>query len=291
MKKRVSGLHKRDVLEGYLFLLPWLIGFFLFTLFPFVYSLWLSFSSVTISPTRGIITDFVGIRWYREALTEDATYSLSLLDSVKFVALSTPMVVVCALLLALLLNGKYPGRTFFRAIFFFPVVIISGPVVTQLLDTDAAAVITPENFTVYEFISELPGVLSAPLTYIFENIVLMLWFSGVQVIFFLAGLQKIGQPVREAASIDGASSWQMFWKIYLPYLRPLILINAIYTVVLLSGFSTNAVNAEIENKMHVTGKIYGLSAAMAWIYFLILAAILLLVFLILKPHERRRVRS
>ena len=287
MKKYTSGLKRREALEGYAFLIPWLIGFALFTAFPFFYSLKLSFSEITISPTSGILTDFVGLKWYKEALTEDPTYTLSLLDSLKFVVLSTPMIVVCALLLALLLNGKYLGRGFFRALFFFPVVIISGPVVSQLIDTDAATVINPQNFAVYTFISELPSILSTPLIYIFENIVLMLWFSGVQVIFFLAGLQKIGQPIREAASIDGASKWQMFWKIYLPYLKPLVLINAIYTVVLLSGFSTNKVNEEIETKMHITGKTYGYSSAMAWMYFLVLAILLFLIFLILKPHERR----
>lgn len=287
LNKYSSGLKRREAIEGYLFLLPWLIGFALFTVFPFFFSLKLSFSEVAISPTEGIKTDFIGFKWYKEALTSDPTYTLSLLDSLKFIVLSTPMIVVCALLLAILLNGSYRGRTFFRALFFFPVVIISGPVVTQLLDTDAAAVINPQNFAVYTFISELPGFLSTPLIYIFENIVLMLWFSGVQVIFFLAGLQKIGLPIREAASIDGASKWQMFWKIYLPYLKPLILINSLYTVVLLSGFSTNKVNGEIETKMHITGKTYGYSSAMAWMYFMILAVILLLVFLVLKPHERR----
>lgn len=287
-KKGISGLRKREIINGYLLLLPWLIGFFAFTLFPFVYSLWLSFSEVTISPTNGIMTEFVGLRWYKEALTVDPSYTISLLDSLKFVILSTPMIVVCALILAMLLNGKYPGRTFFRVLFFFPVVIISGPVVSQLLDTNAAAVIHPENYAVYTFVSSLPGILSAPLIYIFENLVMMLWFSGVQIIFFLAALQKIDQPVKEAAAIDGATSWQMFWKIYLPYLRPIALINAIYTVILLSGFSTNKVNLEIEDKMHVTGKTYGYSAAMAWIYFLILAVVLLVVFLVLKPRERRK---
>lgn len=287
-KKGISGLKKKEIREGYLLLMPWLIGFFTFTLFPFIYSLWLSFSKVTISPDNGIVTEFNGLNWYKEALTVDPSYTLSLLDSLKFVVLSTPMVVVCALILAVLLNGDYPGRTFFRVLFFFPVVIISGPVVSQLLDTNAATVIHPENYTVYTFISQLPTVLSAPLIYIFENLVMMLWFSGVQIIFFLAALQKIDRPMKEAATIDGATSWQMFWKIYLPYLKPIALLNAIYTVILLSGFSTNKVNLEIENKMHVTGKTYGYSAAMAWIYFLILAVVLLVIFLVLKPREGRR---
>lgn len=277
-------LRAQNAREGYLFLLPWLAGLFLFTLFPFLYSIFLSFSEVQMSPT-GIKTRFVGVQWYVEAFTLDTTFPLALLDSLKFVLLSTPMIVVVALLLALLLNGRFRGRGFFRAVFFFPVLIISGPVIQELLDTQAAAVIRPEEFLIYDFVESLPGVLSAPLLYIFDNIVLIMWFSGVQVVLFLAGLQKIGYPIREAAAIDGASAWQMFWKIYLPFLRPLILLNTVYTLVQLSAFSTNEVNQEIVNKMTLVGKTYGYSSALAWIYFAIMLVVLGVVFLLLRERK------
>ncbi len=192
-KNHQLSLHQRNALEGYLFLAPWLVGLALFTLFPVVYSVILSMSDVQMDPT-GIKTRFVGLQWYREAFTLDTTFPVSLLDTMKFVLLSTPMIVVSALLLALLLNGKFRGRSVFRGVFFLPVVIISGPVIQELLTTRAAAVIHPESFIIYDFIASLPVVLSAPLLYIFDNIVLILWFSGVQVVLFLAGLQKIGQP-------------------------------------------------------------------------------------------------
>jgi ABC-type sugar transport system permease subunit len=278
----------REIRNGYLFFAPWLIGFFTFTIFPFFYSVFLSFSDVTISPTEGIKSRFIGLKWYIEALTVDPTYTISLLDTLRFIVLSTPMIVVAALLLALLLSGEYKGRTIYRAIFFFPVIIISGPVVAELLTTDAAAVIQPEKYMIYEFIRSLPGVFSAPILYIFDHIVLILWFSGVQVILFLAGIQKIGLPVREAASIDGASGWQIFWKIYLPFLKPLILLNTIYTIVLLSGFSSNAVNVEILSKMKLTGKVYGYSSALSWIYFVILAGLLGISSLLLRPRKGKR---
>ncbi|MDD2362523.1 MAG: sugar ABC transporter permease [Oscillospiraceae bacterium] len=288
-KNKTAGMRIREIRNGYLFFAPWLIGFFAFTLFPFLYSVYLSFSDVTISPTEGIKSSYVGFKWYIEALTVDPTYTISLFDTLRFIVLSTPMIVVAALLLALLLSGKYKGRTLFRAIFFFPVIIISGPVVAELLNSDAAAVINPENYVIYDFIRSLPEVISAPLLYIFDNIVLILWFSGVQVIMFLAGLQKIGLPIREAASIDGASGWQMFWKIYLPFLKPLILLNTIYTIVLLSGFASNAVNGEIVNKMKLTGRVYGYSSALSWIYFVILAALLGVSFLLLRPGKGKSI--
>lgn len=283
-KKRGLTMRGRNALSGYMFLAPWLVGLVLFTLYPFVYSIILSFSEVQMAPS-GIQTRPVGLRWYKEAFTLDTTFVVSLLDTLKFLLLSTPMIVVIALLLALLLNREVKGRAIFRAIFFFPVIIISGPVISELLDTQAAAVIRPENYLVYSFIETLPGVLSVPLLYIFDNIVLIMWFSGVQVVLFLAGLQKIGKPMQEAASIDGASGWQMFWKIYLPFLRPLILLNTVYTIVQLSAFSSNAVNAEIVNKMTLTGKTYGYSAALAWIYFVILLLLLGAAFLLLRSRE------
>ena len=286
--RAAKTLRAQNALEGYLFLLPWLLGLFAFTLFPFVYSVCLSFSEVQMAPT-GIKTRPVGLQWYVEAFTQDTTFVLSLLDTMQFVLLSTPMIVVVALLLALLLNGKFRGRGFFRGVFFFPVIIISGPVIQELLSTNAAAVIRPENYLIYDFIDSLPAVLSVPLLYIFDNIVLIMWFSGVQVVLFLAGLQKVGQPIREAASMDGASAWQMFWKIYLPFLRPLILINTIYTLVQLSGFSSNEVNQEIVNKMTLVGKTYGYSSALSWIYFLIMLAVLGAAFLILR--EKKEVRG
>ena len=285
MKKRFFNMKFKDSTTGYLFLMPWLIGLFLFTLYPVAQSFIFSLSNVTISPTTGIGTELVGFKWYIEAFADDATFTVSLLDTLQFILLSTPMIVVAALLLAVLLNGKFKGRTLYRAIFFFPVIIISGPVISELINTDAAAVIDPQNYFIYDFIESLPGILSGPLIYIFDNIVLILWFSGVQVVMFLAGLQKIDKPTQEAAAIDGASKWQMFWKIYLPYLKPLVLLNTIFTIVVLSGFSSNKVNGEILNKMRLTGKIYSYSSALSWIYFVILAVMLGIAFVLLRPKK------
>lgn len=285
-KKHQLSLRQRGALDGYLFLLPWLAGLTLFTLFPMLYSIYLSMGDIQMAPT-GIKVRFVGIQWYKDAFTLDTSYPISLMNTMKFVLLSTPMIVVAALLLALLLNGKFRGRSFFRAVFFLPVIIISGPVIQELLTTRAAAVIHPEEFLIYDFIASLPGLLSGPLLYIFDNIVLILWFSGVQVVLFLAGLQKIGQPIREAASIDGASPWQMFWKIDLPFLRSLILLNTIYTLVLLSAFSSNDVNQEVLNKMTLVGKTYGYSAALAWIYFGCMLLAIGAAFLLLRERKEK----
>ena len=284
MKKRLT-LNQWDAVSGYLFLLPWLVGFFVFTFYPFFYSIYLSFQDVTLA-SGGIQTTFVGLRWYREAFTDDPTYIISLLDTVKFIAFSTPIIVVMAMILAVLLNNKFFGRLFFRAVFFFSVTIISGPVVNEMLFNNAAQIISPERFTIYRFAADLPSILAVPILYIFDNFVIIMWFSGVQIIIFLAGLQKIGKPLYEAASIDGASGWQVFWKIVLPFLKPVILLNSIYTVVMLSAFSGNEVNNEIVSKLTLTGKVYGYSSALSWIFFAVLAVMLGIVYLLFRKREK-----
>ncbi len=285
--RRGLSIRARESISGYLFLAPWIVGFLAFTLYPFAYSIFLSMHQVSQDPTKKTTPVFVGLQWYKEALTVDTTFTIDLMDTMRFVLLSTPLVVVVALMLALLLNRQFRGRTFFRAVFFFPVIIISGPVVSKLLESDAAAVVTPENYLIYDFLMTLPDVLSGPVMYIFENITLILWFSGVQIILFLASLLKIGQPLREAASIDGASGWQMLWKIYLPFLRPMILLNTVYTIVLLSNFSDNAVNQKILASKQLAGKAFSYSAAMAWIYLLLILLTLLVVFLIFRERKSK----
>ena len=285
--KKPMSFKNRNALIGYAFLAPWLIGVLVFVAYPFFYSIFLSFTEVSLS--NGIQTTFVGMRWYREAFTADTEFITDLLDTLKFVVMSTPMIVIASLIIALLLNGKYRGRLFFRGLFFFPVIITSGPVISELLTNNAANIVRPEKYVVYAFISTLPAVLSVPLLYVFDNIVLILWFSGVQILVYLSGLQKIGPSVHEAAAIDGASAWQVFWKIILPFIKPMILVNAVYTLVELSAFSGNAINRQFTpEKMTAHGKVYGYASALSWIYFLCVFALLGIVFLLLRERMGRK---
>ena len=119
---------------------------------------------------------------------------------------------------------------------------------------------------------------------------LILWFSGVEIIIFLAGLQKISPSLYEAASIDGAGKWEQFWEITLPHIAPLAMICAVYAVVDISNYSNLDINAKITSHMFDTSRIYSFSAAMSWIYFAVLLVILLAVFLLfffmVKKNER-----
>lgn len=285
MKKGNLTLKKRDALIGLGFMLPWVVGLLAFTMYPLIYSIWLSLCQVEFSPT-GIVTSLVGIQWYKEAITADASFIEDMIATLKSIVFTTPMVLVAAIILALMLNRSLKGRAFFRMLYFFPVIIISGPVMSKLMSNHATTIIQPDQYAIYAVLENLPGILSVPLCYIFDNIVTILWYSGVQMLIILAGLQKIGDPIYEAASIDGASSWQKFWKITLPHLRPMILVSAAYTIVDLAGMTTTPIHGLIMNNMMNTEKPYSYSSALSWLYTLIVLVIIAIVFLILK--ERRK---
>lgn len=287
MKKKDLSLRAQDTLLGGAFMLPWLIGVLVFTMFPLIYSIWLSLCEVEFSPD-GIVTNFVGIRWYEEALTADANFIKDIASTLQSIIFSTPMILVFSIILALLLNKPLKGRAFFRALYFFPVIIISGPVMSKLMSNQAFSVISPDQFTVYQVLQNLPELISVPLCYIFDNLVVILWYSGVQTLIILAGLQKVPDTIYEAASIDGASAWQKFWKITLPHLRPLILVSAAYTVVDLAGKSTTAMHALIQKNMLNIDKPYSYSAALSWLYTIAVIVILGIAFVILKERRAKK---
>ncbi|WP_165147994.1 sugar ABC transporter permease [Marinitoga sp. 38H-ov] len=271
---------------GYLFFSPWIIGFIFFTAYPFFYSLYLSFFNVKFKST-GIESTFVGLKHYLYAFRGDINFPIALTDTLINIILSVPLILIFSLIIAILLNSQIKARAFFRLLYFLPVVIISGPVVSELVSNNAARIVDPGKYFIYKFFTTLPDRISFPFLYMFDNLVLILWFSGVQIIFFLAGLQKINSSVYEAAKIDGANSWIIFWKITLPLIRPFILVNAIYTIMELASFANNSINGVITMHMFDIDKPYSYSSALSWIYFISIAIIIAITYLLLK--ERRRV--
>lgn len=273
-------------MAGLVFMVPWLLGICVFTAIPMLYSMWLSVCNVNFSD--GIQTQFIGGKWYVEALRADTNFIPRLLDTLKFIGFLTPMIIVVSVIFAVLLNKSLPGKGFFRALFFFPVVFINGPVMNKLIGNDATAIITPTDYSFYRIIATLPDPISIPLLYIFDNVVVILWFSGIQILIMLSALQKVSDSLYEAASIDGASKWQVFWKITLPTLRPMLLVSAVYTIVDLSNYSGNKVTEYIQQMLTVTDRTYAYSAAMSWMYALMVLALLLLAFLILRERGSKQ---
>ncbi len=274
----------RKAIVGYLYIMPWITGFIIFTAYPFFYSLYLSFFNLDFT-VFGINTTFVGLKHYIYAFRVDANFPIQFWDTIISIALSTPLILVFSLIAALLLNNKLKARAFFRLLYFLPVVIISGPVISELIINNAAQIVDPRKYFIYNFFSVLPNTISYPFIYMFNNLVLILWFSGVQIILLLAGLQKINVGIYEAAKIDGANNWVIFWKMTLPLIKPFLLVTAIYTIVDLASFANNAVNTSISQRMFDVDKPYSYSAALSWIYFVSVMILIGIAFLLLKPKE------
>ena len=219
---------KRNAVAGYLFILPWIVGLLAFVAYPVVYSILLSLSTAKVT-TSGIEMKWAGLTYYTRALAQDTTFTSTIAETVLFMACAVPVILVFSLMIAILLNSKFRLRGFFRSVFFLPVIIMSGPAISELL-TKYTVDFSESGAGIYEFLATLPDFLQTPALFILNNLVLILWFSGVQILIFLAGLQKISPEIYEAASIDGVNAWQNFWQITFPLIGPFFTINMVLSL-------------------------------------------------------------
>ena len=288
-RKSLLTMRRRDALTGLLFFLPWLVGFFTLTAYPLLYSIYISFNQVVIKP--GVIMfEEVGWAYYRQALMSDVEYPILLMNSVANVLVSTPMAVVFALLISLLLNNRFRGRAFYRMIFFLPVVIMSGPVMSELMKETSAMTLQIDMFGIVSLLRTTDSAWTGALFMFLNSFVRILWFCGVQTIIFLAALQKIDRSMYEAASIDGATVWESFWRITLPYLKPIILLTTVYTIIEIGTFSDDATNQKIVGSMRDITKPYSYSAALSWIYAALLLILIFIAFLVFNDWKEARWR-
>lgn len=281
-------LRGREALYGYGFILLWIIGFAVFTLVPLVQTFVYSLNQVTVSAT-GIQLNSVQWANYSRALFTDPTFVELLIEYAIETVVSVPIVIIFSLIIAMFLNLKFRFKGFFRTIFFLPVVITSGPVIQELTAQGATSVPGVANTgAVLEFLAGLPRYLRNPVEYLLTSFILILWFSGVQILIYLSSLQKIDKSVYEAAAIDGASSWESFWKITLPSLSTTTIINAAYTVITLSHFSENKVIKYIYSQTYAVQGGIGYSSAMSFLYFIVLLLLLVIAFVVLNPRTEKK---
>lgn len=274
-----------EYVEGTIFIAPWLIGFLAFMAFPLGFSLYMSFRQVNVVAT-GMTSRYAGLKHYKAILLEDG--SLLYNDLIPFLQKTlfmVPVIVIFALLIAILLNQKFAGRSLFRAIFFLPVILSTGQVVSELLTQGEGELGFMSRYNVSGFIGDnLPSAWATPLIWILSSFVLILWYSGVQILIFLGGRQTISNSAYEAARIDGAGPWATFWKITLPAMTPFIFLNMIYTIVDLFTFPTNPIIMQVRNSE------YGQYSALIWIYFVIISFFIAIIFLLfrrtMKSHEK-----
>ena len=263
-----------------MFVLPFLIGFILIYL-PIVFeSVKLTFCESTFRSVT-----FIGWENYKVALVDYAassgeTFLIVLFQGMQQLALDVPAILIFSLFMAVLLNQKMVGRAAFRAIFFVPVILSTGLAESveaqSILGSDTSINTGEAESTTDQIVSVMDmealfsnlmvgQELAMYVTQLINNIFGIVNRSGVQMLIFLAGLQSISPAIYESCQIDGATSWETFWKITFPMISPMILVNAVYTVIDAFTLKDNVVMSWIGNLKDVTD---GVQSAMYWMYFL-----------------------
>lgn len=271
-------LRQRQSINGFLFILPWLIGFLVFVARPFTHSLRLAFSKVDMM--AGFSLSFVGWSNFNEAFFIDERFVPILVQVIQRNLVDVPIILTFSLFTAFLVNQKIRGVALFRAIFFLPVVIASGLVVERLFQQEVGSLEAVVGIDVPTLVyMYLPTQFADIVIDVMTRLTLILWRSGIQILLFIAGFQGISPTLYEASRIDGATDWEIFWKITLPMLSPIIIVNTIYTIV--DGF-TDIFNPMVNflRTVAFSGSFrLGYAAALGWIYFLLIFILIGAVFI------------
>lgn len=267
VKTTFLSFERRRNLEGIVFSIPWLIGLVWFLFIPLFMSVKMSFYNVNgldLWCNTGLST-WVGFDNYVEVI-KDPEAGQVVLNSFMSALYQVPVIVAFALFVAVLLKQKFPGRVYFRVIFFIPV-ILSGVIMSYLFSDNVG------NISVFgqivannQFLSGFGGIAS--------QIGHIMWRSSVEILIFLAALQSVPDILYEVVDLDGATAWESFWHITLPYVSPFVILNCIYALVDSFVDSTNPVMSLL-NGMEK----YGERAALSWLYML-MTLIVILIFIL-----------
>lgn len=293
-KKKASSLNARKARAGWWFVAPFLVGLVLIYAPILIESLMYTFCEIKLLGNGANEITFVGFQNYADAFLDDEKFLTTLLGGLQTLALNIPMIVIFSLFMAVILNQKMVGRTFFRAAFFIPVVLSVGILedLNPNFDPGADGISsgTEESATeglvsaldlqaLFDSMKIGEGLVEIVVSAI-NNVQSIVNRSGVQFLIFLTGLQSISPAIYESCQIDGATSWETFWKITLPMISPMILVNAIYTVI--DSFTVN--NAVMDYISSASGgsPVNGVSSAMAWVYVLLVVGIIAIVALIMS---------
>ena len=285
-KRPVSNMTRRQNRYGYGFIMLWLIGLFVFTLIPMLFSLFLSFCKWDI--VTGLSTiQFIGLENFQK-IFDDSKFYKALEVTFKFCLISIPFYQIASLLVAMLLNMRIKFMRTFRLIFFLPSIIptiASSMIWTQILGKDGLI-----NQGLALLGIQGPAWLNTPSTALYGLILMGVWGIGNTIIIYLSGLQGVGEELYEASSIDGANSFQRFFKITLPMISPTIFFNVVMAVISSFQYFTQAfvmteggpLNSTLFYNLYLYTKAYkelkmGYAAALAWIMFIIILFFTLLV--------------
>ncbi|WP_028609009.1 carbohydrate ABC transporter permease [Paenibacillus harenae] len=284
MRFKKLSLEQKNRYYGLYFILPWFVGFLFLFMIPLLSSFRYSLSNLQVTD-EGFSLEFIGLSNYLEALLSHESYVRILTESVINIGVNTPLIIIFSLFFAVLLNQRFRGRVLARAIFFLPVILASGiiasiengdlmqSVVRSANDTTGGdlsvmknlelAVILVESGISFTFVEYLTGAVGRIYEIVSQ--------SGVQILIFLAGLQSISPSLYEAAKIEGSTGYEAFWKITFPMISPLILTNLVYTII--DSFISDETSRLVVDTAFKSFD-FGLSAAMAWMYFAVIALVL-----------------
>lgn len=285
-----GGLEKLNARWAWLFIAPWIVGITVFFAVPMAQSVIYSFCNLTVSG-NGFKTDFTGLSNYSYLFTKDTFFLQYLTGSVASVFPRVVMITAFSLLIAVVLKERFIGRSLARTVFFFPVIIASGVIISILQDkvmmsgsgvTDMSPGYmfkAPDLVAVFSELG-LPEAVTKSITDIINSMFDLTWQSGVQILLLLSAINNIPSSFYEAAVMDGATAWEKFWKITFPTVTPTLLVSVIYTVI--DGFT------DYDNKVmqllrsYYTNNNYTYSATIGVIYFFCILLIIGLIQLVSK---------
>lgn len=284
---------RRSAFYGFVFIGLWLIGYLVFTFYPMIHSLYLSTTKSFYNVNTGITSESVGFLNYLNIFRSQTLLPLYLNYFTKTI-IAVPLIIIFSIIIAMLINQPIKGKGIWRTIFFLPVIISTGPIINELINQGATTLPSFSDGQAIKFVTDNLGAwIATPLESIMNQLLLILWYAGVPILIFLAGLQKIDPAIYEASSIDGASPWDNFWKITLPSIKPFIIVNIIYIVVSISMFVEAGGILDLAKIHMMSGSAdsklwfgYGYSAAISWIYFFIMI-IIILIFTALLSIKRK----
>lgn len=284
-KSKLKGRWESPI-AGYLFILPWLLGFFILTLWPMTQSIYYSLTNFNLLDSP----KWIGLRNYQRILLEDDVFRQSAKVTFSYVFMSVPLKLAFALGVAIIINNKIKGMNIYRTFIYFPS-LIGGSV--------AVAILWRNMWGIDGFVNKAVSILgikeiswiSDPRTALGTLVVLSVWQFGLSMVIFLAGLKQISLDLYEAASIDGASRFRKFISITLPLLSPIIQFNLVYqTIGAFQNFTQafiitqgGPIHSTFMYALYLYERAFsrfqmGYASAMAWLLLIIIAIITALIF-------------
>ena len=283
---RARRLHKRGRWTGFFYILPWLIGFAVFQLYPFLASLFYSFTKYSFGKTP----EFIGLDNYIRLFTRDKQFLSTLSITARYALIAVPGKLICALLVAMLLNAKVRGIGLYRTVYYMPSILGGSVAVSVLWRT-----MFMRDGMVNRFLGllDVPPVdwLTDPSIALYTISLLQIWQFGSAMVIFLAALKQIPQELYEAAEVDGAGKLRQFFSVTLPQISSVLFFNLIMqSIQALQNFTsafvvtnggpmktTYIIGMKLYDDAFVNRKI-GYASAESWVLFLIILMLTLLVF-------------